>query len=79
VMWEVPTEGKGNENLPASRWGEFKKIAGVLTARIPIDSRSSCYAHYGDVFAWSCWVGVGAMVVWVFWFSGVRRRRFRRA
>jgi hypothetical protein len=36
------------------RWHEYKKVAGVLLATIPLDTRGSLYARWGDVFAASC-------------------------
>lgn len=47
-VWEIPDRA---ESLPLARWHEFKKTAGVLLARIPIDDRSSFYARWGDLFA----------------------------
>ena len=32
--------------LPLSRWHEFKKVQGILTASIPIDRRDSVYARF---------------------------------
>jgi apolipoprotein N-acyltransferase len=45
--------------LPASDWGRFKKVAGVLTVTVPIDSRSSFYALHGDWLPWLCWLIIG--------------------
>ena len=50
-VWYIP-EGAGS--LPLSRWRDFKKVPGVLRARIPLDTRTSLYARYGDWFAGSC-------------------------
>lgn len=50
-VWEVPDEA---ESLPPERWHEFKKIAGVVVGRVPIDERASVYAQLGDVFAMGC-------------------------
>ena len=49
--WEIPD---GAETLPVTNWHEYKKVAGVLLATIPIDSRSSPYAVWGDWFAAGC-------------------------
>jgi apolipoprotein N-acyltransferase len=55
LLWEVPDAGGGAvTELPVARWHEFKKTAGVLAATIPIDSRESLYARWGDVFAALC-------------------------
>lgn len=65
-IWEVPTDGA--ESLPPGRWREFKKVAGVLTADVPIDHRGSVYAGWGDWLPWGCWliVAVGLLtgIVW---------------
>ncbi len=50
-VWEIPAEA---ESLPVERWGEFKKTAGVILARVPLDGRVSFYARHGDLFAGSC-------------------------
>jgi apolipoprotein N-acyltransferase len=56
LLWEVH-DGAGE--LAVSHWHEYKKIAGVLLAAIPLDSRSSLYARWGDWFAAGC----GGMVL----------------
>jgi apolipoprotein N-acyltransferase len=60
-VWEVPAEGA--EELPTSRWGEFKKVPGILLANLPIDGRRSLYAVWGDWLPWACWLVIGAGVV----------------
>jgi apolipoprotein N-acyltransferase len=50
-VWEVTDPA---ESLPVQRWGEFKKAAGVILARVPLDDRVSFYARHGDLFAGSC-------------------------
>jgi apolipoprotein N-acyltransferase len=50
-VWVVPD---GAASLPVSRWAEYKKVAGVLVGRVPIDGRASRYARLGDVFAMGC-------------------------
>jgi apolipoprotein N-acyltransferase len=74
-VWAIPAEPTEDKGLPLSRWREFKKTAGVLLATIPIDTRSSFYARYGDVLAWSCWAVLGTALVFAF----IRRRMPRAA
>jgi apolipoprotein N-acyltransferase len=50
-VWEIPDQP---ESLPVSRWYEYKKVAGVLIGRVPIDARGSFYADWGDCFALGC-------------------------
>jgi apolipoprotein N-acyltransferase len=49
--WEIP---HGAEALPVAYWHEYKKVAGVLLVTMPIDSRTSLYARWGDWFAAAC-------------------------
>ncbi len=51
TVWEI---GATAESLPVGRWGEFKKVSGVLLASIPIDHRDSLYALWGDWLPWTC-------------------------
>jgi len=50
-VWTIPD---GARDLPASRWREYKKVSGVIVGRVPLDSRTSVYAKWGDVFAIGC-------------------------
>jgi apolipoprotein N-acyltransferase len=50
--------------LPGSSWAESKKIAAVVTARIPIDSRSSFYVRMGDWLPWLCWFMMLGGLLW---------------
>jgi apolipoprotein N-acyltransferase len=50
-VWEIPDHA---EALPVSRWHEYKKVAGVLLGRVPVDGRGSFYAEWGDCFAMAC-------------------------
>jgi len=59
-LWEL---SPGAADLPVSRWGEFKKVHGVLIASVPIDHRVSLYARLGDWLPWGCWLVLGAGVV----------------
>jgi apolipoprotein N-acyltransferase len=52
AVWEVP-DGAGE--LSTSEWHLYKKRAGVLLARIPLDTRSSLYARLGDWVPGVCW------------------------
>ncbi len=52
AVWEIP-DGAGE--LPTSEWRLYKKRAGVLLARIPLDTRTSLYARTGDWVAGLCW------------------------
>jgi apolipoprotein N-acyltransferase len=64
--WEVSAGGEATA-LPVGRWGEFKKVAGVLSAVVPIDNRTSLYASLGDWLPAGCWafVVVGWLGGWV--------------
>jgi apolipoprotein N-acyltransferase len=42
--------------LPASTWADSKKMAGVVRAEVPIDTRSSVYAAAGDWLPGFCWL-----------------------
>ncbi|HXG11944.1 MAG TPA: apolipoprotein N-acyltransferase [Gemmataceae bacterium] len=70
---EVRPIGQARD-LPLSRWHEFKKVQGVLTAEIPLDRRTSLYAQWGDWLPWSCWVLIGVGLVW-----GIVRSRQEKA
>lgn len=59
-VWDVPTGNVGSSHS----WREFKKVAGVLTAEVPIDTRGSVYASWGDWLPWGCWVFAGVGLVW---------------
>ena len=70
-VWAVPS---GAAELPPSRWKEFKKTAGVLLAKVPIDGRTSFYARHGDWLPWMCWALLGAAVMLVLIRGDVRRQ-----
>lgn len=47
--------------LPGETWAQSKKIEAVVRARVPIDSRSTLYARFGDwlpLLGWAVVVGV---------------------
>ena len=52
-LWELK---QGAGELPVSRWGEFKKVPGVLFATVPLDDRISLYARFGDWLPGLCWL-----------------------
>jgi apolipoprotein N-acyltransferase len=55
LLWEVK-DAASAEELPVARWGEFKKVPGVLFATVPLDLRESFYAAWGD------WLPLGSLV-----------------
>jgi apolipoprotein N-acyltransferase len=59
-LWEVP-DGAGE--LPTSEWHHFKKVSGVLLARLPIDDRTALYPRLGDWLPWGCWLLIGVAIV----------------
>jgi len=40
--------------LPGETWATSKKFGTVLAGEVPIDTRSSLYAAYGDWLALAC-------------------------
>jgi apolipoprotein N-acyltransferase len=70
-LWQVDEDAAG---LPVARWGEFKKVAGVILGKVPIDTRASLYAAWGDWFAWAC----GGLVVFCLVTGAGRRGGFER-
>jgi apolipoprotein N-acyltransferase len=58
-------------DLPVSEWHDFKKTAGVIRARVPIDTRSSFYARTGDWLPIGSWAVIGGVFGW----SMLKRRR----
>jgi apolipoprotein N-acyltransferase len=50
--------------LPGDDWSSSKKVAGVVTAVIPIDYRWSLYAHVGDWLPALCLLVVVVGIVW---------------
>jgi apolipoprotein N-acyltransferase len=61
-VWEVPSEA---EALPVARWHEYKKVAGLLLASVPLDTRNSLYAQWGDWFALGCSGGLLLLMLWI--------------
>jgi apolipoprotein N-acyltransferase len=72
AVWQI--DGGPRSELPVSRWSEFKSVPAILTAQIPIDTRPSFYARFGDWFAWCCAVLAIAAVCWP-----IARRSLARA
>jgi apolipoprotein N-acyltransferase len=66
-VWCVPDATDQQRELPLEEWKQFKKRAGILLARIPIDQRGSVYAVLGSWLPWSCWalIGAGWLLGWL--------------
>ncbi len=60
--WRI--DGPTDAGLAPGRWHEFKKVEGVLTARIPLDGRTSLYAAWGDWLAVGCWLVLALGFAW---------------
>ncbi|MCI0639509.1 MAG: apolipoprotein N-acyltransferase [Gemmataceae bacterium] len=56
--------------LSAGEWHQFKKTAGVITATVPLDQRTSLYAQWGDLLPGGCWLLLAGVIVW----SKLRRK-----
>jgi apolipoprotein N-acyltransferase len=69
-VWAVGEGDAQGRRLPVSDWPQYKKVAGVLLATIPIDDRTSLYSRWGDWLPWTCWAVLAAGIV-----LGIRRRR----
>jgi apolipoprotein N-acyltransferase len=64
-IWAINgTKDGWTPTLAVSDWKYFKKTPGVLTAIIPIDSRTSFYALWGDWLPIGCWCGLGLALAW---------------
>ncbi len=66
-LWSIPVEKSDWKELPVGEWSQYKAVAGVLLATVPIDSRWSLYACCGDWLPWSCWLLLGLLAVFVRW------------
>jgi apolipoprotein N-acyltransferase len=64
--WAILERHGRAADLPVSQWGDYKKVAGVLTAIIPIDQRLSLYSLWGDWLPGVCWMVVLAGLIWAF-------------
>src|SRR5205085_7228468 len=49
--------------LPAATWADSKKMAAVVTAAVPIDTRGSLYAAWGDWLPGLCAALAGLALV----------------
>jgi apolipoprotein N-acyltransferase len=56
----VPDDHERVQELPVSAWHEYKKVAGILKAAVPIDGRFSFYAYAGDWLPIGCWLSLFA-------------------
>jgi apolipoprotein N-acyltransferase len=70
--WNIVEHRGRVPDLPQSRWRSFKKVAGVLTATIPIDHRTTLYAAWGDWLPATCWAIIGVGLI------GAIVKRYRR-
>ncbi|HEY1378168.1 MAG TPA: apolipoprotein N-acyltransferase [Gemmataceae bacterium] len=50
--------------LPAESWAKSHSVTGVVTAAVPLDTRTSLYARLGDWLPWTCW---GVVLVGCWW------------
>jgi apolipoprotein N-acyltransferase len=44
--------------LPGETWSKSKKVEGVVSAVVPLDTRESPYARIGDWVPAACWLGL---------------------
>jgi apolipoprotein N-acyltransferase len=72
--WEVPGDPARASSLPLSEWNDYKKTPGILISAVPIDSRLSLYARWGDWFATLCWAGLFTAIAWCI-YQGRKRRK----
>jgi apolipoprotein N-acyltransferase len=49
--------------LPGPTWEKSKGLMAVVSAPIPIDTRTSVYAKAGDWLSWLCWIGIAVGIV----------------
>jgi len=68
-LWTVPMQRRAPAELPVSQWHEYKKVAGVLLATVPLDDRKSFYARCGDWLPETC----GLILAAIFVFPWIRR------
>jgi apolipoprotein N-acyltransferase len=63
-VWSLP-EGRAGR-LPLGQWVDFKKCAGVLTGRIPLDHRVTWLPLAGLYLPEACWCAILACLAWPF-------------
>jgi apolipoprotein N-acyltransferase len=61
-LWSLP-EGRAGR-LPLGQWADFKKRAGVLTGRIPLDHRVTLLPVAGIYLPEACWCAILACLAW---------------
>jgi apolipoprotein N-acyltransferase len=44
--------------LPGRSWSESKGLLSVVSAAVPLDTRSSLFAMTGDWLSWLCWIAI---------------------
>jgi apolipoprotein N-acyltransferase len=64
AVWLIWPKQEKPAELPVAEWGQYKKVAGVLLAVVPIDRRVSLYARWGDWLPWACWAFIVVAVGW---------------
>jgi apolipoprotein N-acyltransferase len=50
--------------LPGPTWAASQSVSGLISAAVPLDTRTSLYARLGDWLPWSCW---GVLLVGCWW------------
>jgi apolipoprotein N-acyltransferase len=70
VLNVIGEKGAASWQLDAGDWHQFKKVAGVITATVPLDDRVSLYALWGDWLPGGCWLLFAGVLVW----SKLRRK-----
>lgn len=56
LIWRIDDRMHSIMELGTNQWSAFKRTSGVLLGTLPIDQRSSLYAHWGDWLPWCCWI-----------------------
>ncbi|MBI3821762.1 MAG: apolipoprotein N-acyltransferase [Planctomycetes bacterium] len=64
AVWIPSVEMGQMQDLPMSQWSQFKQTAGILRATVPIDSRFSFYAAFGDWLALGCCLALLGIAGW---------------
>jgi apolipoprotein N-acyltransferase len=65
-FWNVLKSEGRHHDLATDAWRQYKQTEGILVVDVPIDTRSSLYATYGDWLPCSCWLFIGCGLVWGF-------------